>query len=873
MKHYLKADWFILGLAAYWLVGAAAAIAETSPPIQTPKIIAGPPFLVTANRGDILKLKIEYTSNKNLFPQAKWVIRSQSLICRDAFCTLKTSSLAPGNHAVYIVVFDDAGSDSLKFNLKLANPVLGKASKEITVPSEQPSDEQKDADSTSKQKLETSLSAHSLTSVQGRTFSHSRSVVHIIGQETEQFGSSDAVRTGIPGLMKIWLAGSDETWLLEGSMARLGGKKGGRGTLRLERGTIRSRTLGSTDQGWDIAAGGFVFRSEGRRDLIVQRLPDDHLLVTALRGNIRIHAEHDFKGQADENTFFKIVQGSTVRLKITTTASGDDPGRPEQTTSPAEQEVIAGVIRTTTPQYLEKREATNPAQFPFLRNRVPASIKDAIKSAKAALGEGDPWLAIEPLLYRSDDAVKSDEATYLIGRCYVEMLLLAEGEEWLQKSLAIRNKSNGAGSYDAKSAAEIMLGVLYFRKKSWTTAAIHFNAANLDGWMNDPEFNGERSYMVGKSCALGEFRHCARLYLPRAAANGPTVEVKEEARLLLKKIDLLPGASGFAKLDVGYNSNIFGLKNPGNSVSLPAGVTHNQTASWYGSLGFMSRGSANDESQQDDQNRFGIEFKLNLEQSGYLKSDLTNYGLSTYGGQVGVFYTLASRRPITENSSGRSPIMDLGVNGYMIMGGVGNQRVHDEAGAGLSLSIPWFLGLELSYKRGRAVDPQPNLEHVIDYMTGETSGSADDTAAISRIQLKLIPFGPNSLEAESRGRTQVSITGEKIAAARELFPDGTGPIQLSNVKFLMAKKVLDRAILSFHIGAKSISRSISTGDSEILKVPLTQTQAMFGLDYEHNLTPFITFNLTTNQSIATSSPSSFDGFSRTLVTTGAKIDF
>ncbi len=861
-------------LAIFWLGGHCIATAQTMP--QKPAITAGPPNLITASRGDVLKLKIEYKADKNLVQQVKWLLKSQSMICRDTTCTLSTSAIAPGEHAIYVVVFDDSGSDSLKFDIKINNPVRGKSPREIVVPAGPVSADQKaPQDGVSAARF---FAGHSVTILQGRTYVNNRSLVTVIGQQTEVIGSADSVRTGSPGLARIYLTGSDETWLLDGSMARLGGKRGGRGVIRLERGTVRSRTLNNVDAPWDLAAGGYVFRGEGKRDLVVQRLPGDEILVTALRGTLRIHNEASFKGKADEDAFFKLTAGTSVRLKVSSSATGADPARPILGDSPAEQEAVAAIIRITTPHYLIQRNAVDPTNPPFIKNRLPVSLGEGIKSAKMALNEGDPWLAIEPLLYRLQDAEKKQEACYLIGRSYVEMLLLPEGEEWLQKALAESKPSKPitAAASIILDDTKIMLGILNFKKKSWADAARHFNAANLAQWLKEKDLGGERSFMVGKSCALGENRHCAKTHLPRAIKEGSTAESREEARFLLKKLDLLPGTTWYAKIKSGYNSNIFGLEKPGDKTVLPAGVSHNQTGTWMVAAGLETRGNASDELQQDEQNRFGVEFKLNIEKAGFNSADLGDYGLSTYAGQAGVFYTRASRSGIDQHSSGYAPIMDLGVYGYLLMGGVGSQRIHDEGGGGLQLTFPGFLGLELGVRAGRVVDPQPNFDHGIDYLTAETSASADDTAQISRIVLKLIPYGPSSLAGEPRGTTHASFAAENINTTREEFPNGTGPVQILSTKLAVARKVLEPAILTFHTGADIITRNISSSDAETLKVPTKQTKIKIGLDYEHDLNPFITVDVGTSLAVATGAPSSLASsipFNRSLFSLGVRVDF
>ena len=138
MKFSQNAMRLIAAVVTCWvsapsLAAPPADLATKSPTLDPPIITAGPPELVSGIRGDVIKLKIEFKSNKSLVPQIKWVIRSQSLVCRDVTCTLKTSGIAPGNHAVYIIVFDDTGSASIRFNLRVRDPAPGESPKEIIV--------------------------------------------------------------------------------------------------------------------------------------------------------------------------------------------------------------------------------------------------------------------------------------------------------------------------------------------------------------------------------------------------------------------------------------------------------------------------------------------------------------------------------------------------------------------------------------------------------------------------------------------------------------------------------------------------------------------------------------------------------------------
>ncbi len=851
-------------LAICWLAIPCIARAKAGPVV--PVITAAPPKIVEAKRGDVLKLKVRFKADKNLTQQIKWVIRSQSLVCRDAECTLRTSAIRPGSHAIYVIVFDESGSDSVKFDLKVEEAEKGRTPAIKAIAPEAITEQRREEDQRDEEGAGF-FAKHDVVPMQGRTYSHSRSAVRVIGQSGEKFEGSDTLRTGSPGMLRFTMPGADESWLMEGSMVKLRGKTGSRGIARLERGTIRSRALNNVDPGWDVAAGGYVFRGDAKRDIVVQRLPGDEILVTALRGNFRIHTEATFKGQADEETFFKISQGSFIRLKAINAATSTDPSRPESAGSPAERDAVATIIRATTPHYLAKRELGGTANSIFIRNRKPGSLADANKMARSSLESGDPWMAIEPLLFRLDDAAKNSEASYLIGSSYVEMMLLPEGEQWLQKSLEAANNDG------AVNDARIMLGILNYMRRSWFNAATFFTSANMDSWLRDPKLGGERSYFAGKSCALGEQRACARKLLPRAAKDGPTPAAREEARLLMKKLDRLPGHTRFAGLKVGYNSNIFGLEKPGDTASLPEGLSKNQTGLWNLSGGLQSRSSATDELPQDDQNRFGLEFNVNLDRGGYFDSEATNYALSTYTGDLGVFYTKAGKNPAPEATSGTEPAMDLGLHAYLLVGGVGGQRVHDEGGGGIKLSVPWLLGLDVGYRQGRVVDPQPELEHRIEYLTGEPSKSADDTGKISRIFMRLIPMGPNSLVGEPNGTSQFAIEAERVHATRQTDPTGTGPLTILRPAMLISRKVLENAVMTLNTGTESITREITDADALATGLTLNQSKILFGITFKASLSQSLALDVDARQITSSSSGSNATTFKRTIATVGTRFEF
>jgi len=851
-------------LAIFWLAMPVVARAKPKPVI--PVITAAPPKNVDATRGDVLKLSVKFKANKNLVQQVKWVLRSQSLVCRDAECTLRTSAIRPGSHAVYVIVFDESGSDSVKFDLRIDEPQKGRTSTIVKVVPEPVTAERREEDQPATE-ASRFFAKHDVVPIQGRTYAHSRSVVNVIGQSGEKCEGADTLRTGSPGMLRFALPGADESWLMEGSMVKLRGKPGSRAVARLERGTIRSRALNNIDPGWDVAAGGYVFRGDARRDIVVQRLPGDEIIVTALRGTFRIHTEATFKGAADEETFFKISQGSMIRLKVTNASASQDPSRPDPAGSPAEQDSVAAIVRATTPQYLTRRDNADPANSIFIRNRKPSSLDEANKIARTALDNDDPWVAIEPLLFRLDEAAKNSEASYLTGRSYVEMMLLPEGEQWLQKSLEAANNDG------AVNDARIMLGVLSYKRRAWFNAATFFNSANMDSWLRDPKLGGERAYFAGKSCALGEQRSCAKRLLPRAAKEGPTPAAREEARLLMKKLDRLPGYTRFAGLTVGYNSNIFGLAKPGDKSSLPEGISKNQTGLWRLSGGFQSRSSALDELPQDDQNRFGLAFNVNVDRGGYFDSGATNYALSTYTGDLGIFYTRAAKKPERDAASGAEPAMDIGMHAYVLTGGVGSQRVHDEGGGGITLSLPWMLGLDLGYRQGRVVDPQPELEHRIEYLTGEPSKSADDTGKITRISLRLVPMGPNSLTGEPKGTSQVAIESERVHATRQNDPTGTGPVTTFRPTLVISRKVLENAAMSLIGGTESITRDISQADSLATGLPLTQSKFLFGITFKANLSPVTSLDVDARQITSSSSGSSATSFKRSVATVGTRFEF
>ncbi|MEY4630243.1 MAG: hypothetical protein RIQ81_363 [Pseudomonadota bacterium] len=854
-----------VALTLLWTTVVSAAFAQApATSLRKPAIEQGPPKVVDAVQGDVVRMKIQYTADSGRVQQVKWALRSEkskSMICREGTCTLKTSAIKPGSYAIYVVVFDETGSDSIKFDFRLAAAPAKYTPKQVEVPLIKAGEDVKSA-----QTAGLPVTGQFVRSIEGRTYAHNRSQVRVVGTSREPLEKLDSIRTGLPGILHFSLTTQDEAWLLDNSLARIVRNSKGRAFVKLERGSLRVRTLRNIDKEWNVTASGYVFTGQSKQDTVVIRLPGDELLVASLRGITRVHKESKVKGEPDPGDFFTIEPGTMVRLQALTGGPTEDPGRPQPAGNDVEVDTVAKIIRKTTPFYLKARSNISQEGESFIQNRKPESLKAANDWARKAVAEDDAWLALESLLYRFDEAAKDPAACYLLGKSYLEIMLYPEAEEWLNRAIeAERTLKDRTMANDAR----LVLAELAYRRKLWDVAARHFDQADsqaIDAWIRDKARGQDRMFMIGKTCALSERRICAKKYLPTTALNDPRPEVRAEATNLIKKIPVLPGSTARFSLLAGYNSNIFSLKEPG-SKDRPGDAPKNQDGIYTGKFHFDLRSGAHDAMPREEQTRFGLELQVDLEKSGFTTAKMNNFGRSHYDAHAGIFLTAASRpdKP--------TPSFDGSTYVYITTDGVGPQRVHDEAGGGVRVSVPFLLGLELETRIGRTIDPQPPLEQVLDPLTGEFIAASDDTGTIQRFRLHLVPVGPDSLTGEPRGKVQIALDATATMAKRAEVAGSAGDLTVAGGALTVSQKAVPTGVLAIRAGSEFITRDITEESAAELGTPQERMRTRVGVNYYHEVSQKVHIEVNTDYTIGTAQPESFDGFTRSTATFGLHLEF
>jgi hypothetical protein len=826
---------------------------------QRPSISMGPPPEVFAVQGDIVKMQIQYSAEAGRPQEIRWAMKSgtsRTISCKEAKCTLRTSGLKPGDYAIYIIVFDDTGSDSMKFDFRVAPAPQKYQPKQIEVPLVKITAESKESKT-----AVLPVTGQFLRTIEGRAFAHNRQQVRVIGSNRESLGKLDSIRTGNPGVLHFSITTQDEAWLMESGLARIVKNSRKKTFVKLERGAMRIRTLRNIDKDWNLASGGYVFTGTEKQDTIVIRLPGDEILVASLRGVTKVHRESTVKGDPDPDQFFTLSPGSIVRLKSIAGTETKDPGRPSTAGNPAEVDAIAAIIRKTTPQYLKARSDFPTNDESFIINRKPPSLQSATAAAKKYVEEKDPWLALEHILYRHEEAARDADASYLTGRSYLDAHLYPEAEEWLKRAI---DPTRPLKDSTMVNEAKLLLGELSFRRKDWDSAGMYFSAVErgaIDIWIRDNGRGMERKFIIGKSCAFSERRKCAREFLPQVAISDLPADIRDESRYLLKKIPTLPGHTLRLTGSIGYNSNVFSLKDA-SSKNLPGNAPKNQDGTYKGSIHFDLRGGAHDQLAQDDQIRFGIAAQLDLEKSSFTTGKLASYALSHYDGLIGLFLTAPAGRGKPTNAFDGTTYV------YMSTAGIGSQRVLDEAGGGLRIAVPVILGLDLDVRYGRAIDPQPSLDQILDPLTGEYTGASDDSGSNIRLKLGLVPFGPSSLTGEVRGRMQMSIKSSLMFAQRATAPGTSGDLKIIAAEARLAQKAVSNGVLSLLFGSEKLQRDITEERSSELGVPQQRTRNRAGLNYLHEVNQSMQFEVSTEITRGTAQPESFDSFTRSVTSCG-----
>jgi hypothetical protein len=279
------------------------------------------------------------------------------------------------------------------------------------------------------------------------------------------------------------------------------------------------------------------------------------------------------------------------------------------------------------------------------------------------------------------------------------------------------------------------------------------------------------------------------------------------------------------------------------------------------------RGGAHDQLAKDEQSRFGIAFGVDLEKSGFNTTKMASYGRSDYDGRFGIFFTAPS------SPGSPTHAFDSTAYVYMATSGIGSQRVHDEAGGGLRISMPSLLGMDLDSRFGRAIDPQPTLDQILDPLTGEYIAASDDTGSITRFKLHLVPFGPDSLTGEFRGRRQLSIDASMTNAKRGDLAGNSGDLQITMAQIKLAQKAVDNGVLSILAGSEQIKRTLTEDESLELGVPLQRTRTKAGLNYYQEVNQAMHIEAATDYTIGTAQPSSFEGFTRSTASIGFHLQF
>lgn len=863
----LKSKATVAVLILICTIGTRGLHANTEPSPTTLRITKAPPETISAIRGDVLQLNVEFQGDPTLYQKVKWTVKSVSMVCREKNCKFKTSSLKPGKYAVYIVVFDKNSSDSMRFDLRVREPNRGEKPAIKTIKAEPVDPARSDVNfSESKKRI---FSGYYATTVAGKTFANSNRRIDVIGTQRRQINQFSTLRTASDGLMRIYRTGENETWLSNRTFVNLDVTKSGRGLIRLVRGAVRSRSLGNLSRSaqWDVAAGGYMFKGDQNQDFIVKTIPGDELLVASLRSSLNIHAFDRKSGNADKESFFRLPAGSIIRLKTIFGDTNGSMGKSEPGDSLPERTAIASILRETSPQYLDKRTATDTRVF--LNPLPPVNFKSALRKATDAINRNDALLAAEQLLFDLDTAGKSPEAAYVLGRAYLFLHLDDEGENWMKKGIEIM-RAKKSSKLDSNLLDDLhgALGRLYFRNKMWPEAAVQFTEINLTSWLERNKLNANLAFEVGKSFALGGMAHEAKHLLIWSTEHSPVKESREESRILLKDLEIYPGSTARISAGIIYNSNVLGLQKPGDQKSLPEGIDKNQTGMWVADLSWKVRSSAADDHQTDSQTRYGLSASVNLLRESFFEKSLLPYTFSKYSGKFGFFFTPAaenSRHAESTQLFSRPALFDLDVHSYFEVGGIGDQRVHDEAGAGTALTIPRLLDASVSIRYGRVIDPQKDLQHAIDYLSREPALGTDDSGTITGIGLKLVPIGPNNLDGEPPGTTRLQMQTDFLRANHQSYPNGSGQRQQTNVKIEYTKKFLMSTCISIHAGATLEKHDLTAEQSSYMAAPSIRQRINFGLQYAQDINEYLSLGISTSQFMVTQTPSeSFTKFNRSV---------
>lgn len=730
-----------------------------------PEIVRHSDTDVTIYQGDLLTLEVQ-ANGKDI--EAKWM-KSNAMFCRALACEIDTSNWSLGRHSVNFVVFNDAGSMFLRFNIMvLRSPSSHRPAKVRPQLVESTAGlESVNADD---------LSVKALS---GRGFSYHQHKVQIVGPQPRALDWTERLRTQRRGILEFGRTGSEDHVLAGRSAAKLLKTDGDRRVILLKRGALRSRNLSSKNPRWSVLVGDWLqVDTDAKGDVLVSTVTDakdddddepeedeadaekaekkhviktDSVTITVLRGNARVYLHRTGAGKGDDaGTAVVVEQGFSV-----TTHPEDDTLDPPEIAS---ARGMRSLVANTSPQYMPEQLSSGFLEGgAYLGVKKAKSFAAALEAAQDFNAERDYFRAIEAMVPYWGDIKQTYAADMVLAEAYSEIL---------QSELALTYLSAAADLEPNAAAPYFMMGRIQLLNRKWHAALESFNSAEARDYPDQQllrYYQGVAAYNSHRASEANE----AFTYVVWDESGNPAVLAA--AREFLGHVQSVSWYDLRLRAGLFYDSNIL-HSNSLKLSSLNQGLTTNRGAGYEGAAG-LSLWPKRTENVK-------IEMAYDGGKDAYLVHSLSKLAV--------IQDQFAVNSEFLFGGVPEQKWVGFGLDLFLHSEAIGGQRALDELGAVFVVGSQILYNLRFAYEVTNAVDPLPGRNIIVDPIRWEVVPSGDRSAELKYTDVSLLPLAGPTFQLGLGVRTG-KVAYKSSYVDDEDFSDVGGRVQAVYVLSLRSK--------------------------------------------------------------------------------------
>jgi tetratricopeptide (TPR) repeat protein len=676
----------LLSLAAYSAIGVALVYSQTE---QAPLLKRYSNSEVAIYQGDKLSLQVEAEGRKLLY---RWV-RNYKTICTDAECLFDSAVWGVGTQAVTVVVYNELGSQSLTFNIKV---MVRSPERDITTV-EPELIEAKDIESLAVGDLY-------VKAMRGIGYSYVERDIRVIAQLARSLKWLEVLRSHVSGSLIFGVKDQEEHVLSTGGQARLV-TIDNRRVIKLEKGSLRSRQLDpSIAPLWSILLQeGLQIDVDKTGDVGVYARAKGSYEIIAFRGNVRLRTIDD-AGTVKDVTLKAGEMLSVANIK----ASYGDIEIPNSKNT-------TKMFRETSPQYFAGSPSKERVNGAFIHKDAKKfagqDVSETLKQAKEYLSKNDPLAALEILLYAPKKSRDSAEWSLRVGECYQNLGIHREAFKYFN---AAKEKLG-----DDPSLALIAIGKLMVISRQWQKSLDAFEDVNLEG-SNDKQ---EVLYYQGVAAFNLAKMNDAKLFFKES------IWTPNDKDLLTSAYEYLGSAkdSGWFHLKAsgryGSDSNVFHW----GSGTRTEGYETAKSMYYSGHLDIDLKAFSSDQSE--------LIFGYHLDRRFYFESALKDFSPMDQRFFIHWSLGIGEDSEVDLGADDRS-VLRLEIDPYIHLTSLNGERSADIFGIDTSVQMPnVFAGPKLIIGYANISDPLPAFDDKVDPILLEPVLPSDRSAKLTQYGL------------------------------------------------------------------------------------------------------------------------------------------